>query len=373
MTMQRLRRALLAAGCAVSLGCGRVSDASQDPIYIGIVFPTPRPGQVTTRMGADLALKEINAAGGINGHPLAFVAKNDENDPNRAIRVASELVADERVMVVIGHVSDPATVAAAPVYAQGGVPVVTPTASGAQLEKYGRSVFRLTSSDSSFVEHLATRAVRHGRRVGILYLNSEGSRESAYQFTRRVAAQGGAVVAADPYLPRVEDMDLGAYAANMKQRGVQVVYFITGENTAAEMMDSARAIGFNPRYLGEPALEGLSALGSAYDGVEVQLGFHPSASPEAAKFTELFRREYGSEPDSYPARGYDAVHLAARALREVGTDRERLRQHISAVGRPGGPAPVQGAAGLIRFNARGEVEGQKFMLGVLRDGKFEVL
>ena len=96
---------------------------SGGPIRIGLAGPFSDPVGAPMKRAAELAVEEINAAGGVRGRPLELVARDDFGDPDSAVAVASALVG-ERVVAVIGHVYSGTTLAAAPVYNDANDPVV---------------------------------------------------------------------------------------------------------------------------------------------------------------------------------------------------------------------------------------------------------
>ena len=97
---------------------------SSDPITLGVSGPLTGPNAqygAQWKQGFDLALDEINAAGGINGRPLAYVFEDSQSDPRQTVAIARKFVADERIVVEVGDFSSAASMAASPIYQRGGL------------------------------------------------------------------------------------------------------------------------------------------------------------------------------------------------------------------------------------------------------------
>jgi branched-chain amino acid transport system substrate-binding protein len=120
---------LLLAGLT---GCGR----SERPIYIGVAGALSDPIGEPMRRAAQLAIGEINAAGGVRGRPLALIERDDFANPDSAVRVAEELYSSDAVAVV-GHLFSGTTLAAAPIYNGGNRPLVAITPSSSAPEVSG--------------------------------------------------------------------------------------------------------------------------------------------------------------------------------------------------------------------------------------------
>lgn len=354
--------AALAALLLVSTGCG----GSERPIVFGVVGPFQTPYGAPMRMGAELALGEINDAGGVRGRPLRLRILDDLANPDRAIAAADSLVADPEVVAVVGHVNSGAMIAAAPSY-QRGLPVVAAGATSPLVSRLGEWVFRVASSDSVNAVEVARVARRMGKPIAILYENDGYGQGLAAEFRAAVVGSGGEVIESDPYRKTTED--LTPYLERMRRRGAGVVFLAGLTADATRIIRQSHSIGFRPQFLGGSGIEGLVSEGPDFDGTMVGLLFHPDASPKARAFAERFRAAYGREPDAFAALGYDATHLLAVAAREAGADRAAIRDYLAGVGVEGGQPAFAGVTGTIRFDAQGDPVMKDFAIGVVRGGQ----
>jgi branched-chain amino acid transport system substrate-binding protein len=356
-------RALRAAGiCALPLLAACQERASGE-VVLGVAAPLQEEYGRSVRQGAELAMRELNAAGA----RIRLDFKDDRRDAGHAIAVAKELADDPRVVAVVGHNNSGTTLSAAPVYSAGRVPAVAISATSPSISRLGPWIFRVASSDSSNAVELARVAAAEGRSIAILYANDDYGQALTRDFTAALGAAGRRVVQSDPYL---EDMkDFRPYLRRLKARGVDLVFLAGSEQGATTLVPQAREVGLDARFLGGDGIEGLAGRGAMYDGTRIGVLFHADASPEARRFAQAYRGAYGRSPDSSAALAYDAVRLVARAAAEAGADREKIRGYLERVGAPGGAPAFVGVAGEVRFDAHGDPVGKPFVVGVARAGQ----
>ncbi|HET7322570.1 MAG TPA: ABC transporter substrate-binding protein, partial [Longimicrobiaceae bacterium] len=313
----RCARALLVGlllGGALA-GCNR----SEEPVVFGLAGPFRTAYGASMRRGAELAVKEINAAGGIHNRPLELLEMDDAALPDSAYAVADSLFDNPAVVAVVGHVNSGTTVQAAEVY-QRGLPAVATSATSPEISRLGDWIFRVASSDSANAVQLARLANRIDVPTALLYQDEDYGRGLTESFRTAFESQGGRLLETDPYLPDTED--LTPFLERMKRSGVQLVFIAGLEEDAARIIRQAQQVGLDARFLGGDGLEGLVNMGSDFDGTLVGLLYHPDSSPEAASFAERYRAAYHRDADSFAALGYDATRLLAQAARQAGASRE---------------------------------------------------
>src|ERR1019366_9270434 len=167
-TRVRIPHILLLVASACSPGGGGGGGASYT---IAAAGPWQLSHGRNTRMGIELALKEINDAGGVNGHKLQVKEADDRADGATAAQIAQKFVDDKTVLAVVGHVTSGAMVAAVQVY-DGHLAAVATSASSPDLTGISKWAFRVISSDSANGADMARFAVRTGhKRAAILYEN----------------------------------------------------------------------------------------------------------------------------------------------------------------------------------------------------------
>ncbi|HEX2191261.1 MAG TPA: ABC transporter substrate-binding protein [Longimicrobiaceae bacterium] len=362
--LRPLRSAALLVCAFLAAACGR--GPGGDPLVLGLAAPLGESFGENSRLAAELAVREINDAGGIEGRRLELRPADDRSDPAEGIRVAQAFLEDPEVLAVVGHATSDPMIAGSTVYAQG-LPVVGTSATSTEVARLGPWVFRVASSDSANAVELADAARALGRRVGILYSNDRYGRSLARVFDAALTRSGVPVVGFDPYQEEMEDFR--PYLRRLRERGAEVVLVAGLETGASRAIAQAREVGLQARFIGGDGLEPLAGMGPEYEGTLVGTLFHPDAGERSRRFAEAFRRAFGREPDSSAATSYDAVYLIAGALRAGSRDRAAIRAYLEGVGRPGGAPAFEGVTGRVAFDENGDPVDKDFPVTEVSGGK----
>lgn len=355
-----LRLAVLLAAC------GR-----EAPIRIGLAGPFSEPRGASMRMAAELAVQELNAAGGVGGRPLELTILDDSGTAEGAVAAARRLVDDPTVVAVVGHLTSGATMAAAPVY--GGavhpVTVVSPSASSPLLSTAGPWVFRVCPTDALHGARLASWARERLRanRAAVLYINDDYGRGVRDVFAEAFTRGGGTIVTSDPYLDDLPSFR--PYLERLLRRGGADVLLIAGTRTGgARILATRDSLGVRLAIMGGDGLAGIEAVGPAAEGVHISTAYLPDQEGAAnADFVQAYRAVSGDRvPDHRGAGAYDAVRLIAGALAAVGRDRTAIRDYLAGVGTT--HPPFEGVTGRVVFDENGDVPEKPIVVGVVRDG-----
>jgi branched-chain amino acid transport system substrate-binding protein len=287
------------------------------------------------------------------------------------VRVARQFVTDPNVVAVIGHLNSGATLASAPIYAQGNDPLVaiSPSASSPDISRAGAFTFRVCPDDLVHGERLAewARDQLGARTAAIVYRNNAYGRGVRSTFREGFTARGGRIVSVDPYSAALPSFE--PYLTRLRIRGGADVLMIAGSRPGAEQVLAALdSAGLRPVVLAGDGVAGIEAAGAAAEGLLISLAYLPDRPSEANQnFVAAYRDAYDSNPDHRGAGAYDVVHLLARAIQEVGTDRRRIRNYVAGIGRD--TAPFQGVTGEIAFDENGDAAGKEVVIGVVRNGR----
>jgi branched-chain amino acid transport system substrate-binding protein len=345
-----LRRAgalSIAAAVAVTLaGCGGAAKAdsssgsgsgSKSTVYFGVsaaqTGPYAQYGQ-QFKEAFDLATKQVNAKGGIDGHPLALKYEDSQSDPKQSVTVAQKFVGDQSVSLVFGDYSSAASIPASPIYTSGkllqyGFNNSNPdfTAKGTQYQ-WSTSI---TTSDT--YKWTADYIKKHGvKSVGVTYLNTSDWGIPAYQAFKdearkiglKITDAEGVLDTSDDYRP-----SLTKAVAGKPDAFVHIGY---GPD-AAKLVTQLRAIGFDGTFYGgqdEQSFDGTPAAQGSIIGSEFIEG---STAPDVKAFVAAFKKKYPKEHDvtSFEAGAYDALNVAVAAAKAGGTTREGILKGFSKV------------------------------------------
>jgi branched-chain amino acid transport system substrate-binding protein len=343
-----LRRAgalSIAAVVAVSLaGCGGAAKAAsssdsgkKSTVYFGVsaaqTGPYAQYGQ-QFKEAFDLAVDQVNAKGGIDGHPLALKYEDSQSDPKQSVTVAQKFVGDQSVSLVFGDYSSAASIPASPIYTSGkllqyGFNNSNPdfTAKGTQYQ-WSTSI---TTSDT--YKWTADYIKKHGvKSVGVTYLNTSDWGIPAYQAFKdearkiglKITDAEGVLDTSDDYRP-----SLTKAVAGKPDAFVHIGY---GPD-AAKLVTQLRAIGFDGTFYGgqdEQSFDGTPAAQGSIIGSEFIEG---STAPDVKAFVAAFKKKYPKEHDvtSFEAGAYDALNVAVAAAKAGGTTREGILKGFSKV------------------------------------------
>ncbi|MGZ8398283.1 MAG: branched-chain amino acid ABC transporter substrate-binding protein [Gemmatimonadales bacterium] len=356
-----LAASLLFSACTFSPG----------PIRIGLAGSLSDPVGVPMKHAAELAVEEINAAGGIGGRPLELLQRDDYADPDSAVFVATDLY-EAGVSAVIGHLFSGTTLAAAPVYNGGPDPVaaISPSSSSPEVSTAGDYTFRICPSDLAHGAALArwvydTLGLHRG---SVLYLNDQYGRGVRQTFATDFARRGGVLQSIDPYLGDVPHV--GPYLDRLAKTGGTDFLLVAGNRgEAEEILRQARKRGLTMPVLGGDGLEGIEGSGALAEGVYLSSAYLPTLATAANKtFLQAYGKKFPAAglPNQPAAATYDAVYLVRDVIARAGTTRRAIRRELARVG--SGAAAFRGVTGVVAFDAKGDVPNQAVYIGVVRNG-----
>ncbi len=341
-------------------------------ILIGLAGPFSEPAGRSMRLGAELAVSEINERGGVRGRRLELLSYDDRGQAATAVQMARRFRDNNSVLAVVGHAQSITTMAAAPVYNSEPNPVVaiSPSASSVDLRRAGPYNFRVCPDDVAHAQALAERArAQLGiRRVATLYHNDRDSRTYAAVFRRAFTELGGTLLAEDPFslaLPSFEP-----YLTRAATRGrVDGLLIIGGGTIIGPILAALDSLGSRSTILGNmDLLRHAQTVGRDLEGSLLSTAYlSERTAPENVAFVTAYLQAHGGQrPDQTAAGSYDIVHLLANAFENRGPNRASVRRYLSGVGTV--TEPFEGATGSIAFDADGNVRRISVDVGLVREG-----
>lgn len=329
---------------------------NKSPYVIGAAGPWKQGYGLQNLQGVQLAVEEINKAGGIDGHPLRVIPRDDEGDGPTAAKIAQDFVATSSISAVVGHVNSSGMLSAAPIY-DGRLAAVATSATSPDLSGISSWVFRIISSDSLNGIALANFASKFGGRtpasVAVLYENNTYGRGLADSFRRNFH---GEILSLDPInadLPTAEP-----YIAYLKTKRPKIVFIAGRVESGLKILQEAKRQGFNATFVGGDGWQGILADTTTSEGAYIGMSFTPEdPSPAARAFVAAFEKKYNIAPDAHAALAYDATRLIAQALKEKGPDRRAIRDYLHSLNRE---TAYQGLTGPAFFEDTGDPVGMRF-------------
>ena len=304
--------------------------ATGEPIYIGVSGPLTGPNArygEQWKKGFDLALEEINGAGGIGGRPLEYIFEDSQSDPKQSVVVAQKFVADPRIIVELGDFASPASMAASPIYQRGGLVQFGFTNSHPDFTKAGgeytwsNSVTQAQASPA-LAEYAVTDLGLD--KLAVFYLNTDWGKSTFDLFSQRVSELGAEIVASEAYLPEEKDFRSAlTRARNADPNGLVLISYQADGALIAQQIEQA---GLDVPIVGAGSLQSpdfLNLGGDAAEGVYIRGQFLPSdPRPQIKNVVDRYTAKYNETPDFFAIHAYDTVKLIAQAIELGGPTRE---------------------------------------------------
>ena len=316
--------ALLA--CKKEQGSGMADPNAKGPIVIGEVGSmtgTEATFGTSSARGIELAMNELNAAGGIKGRQIQVIALDDEGKPEEAATAATRLIASDHVIALIGEVASTRSLFMAPKAQDAKVPMISPSSTNEKVTLKGDYIFRACFIDpfQGFVMSKFATANLHLKKVAILRdVRNDYSVGLAKVFTEEFGKMGGTVVANESFSQG--DVDFKAQLTNLRSAGPDAIFIPAYYTDVGLIARQAREIGLTVPILGTDGWDSEKLYeigGAALDGAYFSNHYSvDDPSPRIQEYVAKFKKAYGGQtPDSLSAQAYDAFGMLADAMKRA--------------------------------------------------------
>ena len=332
MKMLKVMVALSAAALAL-IGCNSKSST----IKVGSIGPLSGNYAVyggDCKNGVELAITEINAAGGINGQLLELIAEDDEGQPEKSVSAYKKLVTKDNVKFIIGSLTSGCAIAITPLAQAQKIVQIAPAATAPAVTDAGNFIFRACYDDpfQGTVGGKFAAETLGSKNAAILYdIGNDYSVGLSENFTASFVANGGTIVAIESY--STGDKDFNAQLTKIKNANPDVIYLPDYYGTVALIAKQLRAQGITTPIVGADGWDGLTENA----GDEVLNGFYSnhyaadSTEPKVQNFVKNYKEKYTLTPTSFAALGYDSVYMLRDAIEKAGNvDSEAVRAALEA-------------------------------------------
>lgn len=275
------------------------------------------------KRGAEMAVKDINAAGGVLGRKLKLEVADDACEPKQALPVANSLV-QKKVVFVAGHYCSGVSIPASAVYVENNVMQITPASTNPRLTdeakaKKWTTVARTAGRDDiqGVVAGKFLADKYKGKKIAILHDKSAYGQGIAEETRKNYNAAGGKEALWDAF--NKGDKDFTALISKMKAQGIDVVYVGTYHTELGLMVKQAREQGYNAQFISEDAIvteEFWKISGPAGAGVLMTFAPDPMAEPTAKAVVEKFTKDKYT-PEGYTLYTYAAFQVWAEAVKKA--------------------------------------------------------
>ena len=371
----KTRRSVLGAALALSLAASglAVTAASADTVKIAVVGPMSgnyAQYGAYLRNAVELAAKHINAGGLAGANTVEVVAEDDQMDPRQAATVAQKLSSQADILAVVGHFSSTTSLAAQPIYARAGIPMISPSSTSPDLANKP-NFYRTAVTDDVVSAQLADFAVtaKGYKKIAVLYQTGTSTIAQAEIFAARAKALGAEIVLYEGHEP--ERVDFQAAVTSLVPLAPDLVFVPTFTAEASKIARQLREAGIEAPLMGTDALfdpQFVELAGDAGEGSYAAAFFHENSQRDSARaFVSEYTAGYGQAPEGYGANAYDAALLVAASVKENGADRAKLLEWLGSLGNSRDAFP--GVTGDIGFDEAHNVR-KNIIIVELKGGRF---
>ena len=324
--------------------------------------------------GVKLAVKEINAAGGILGRKIEYSASDTQSQPQVAKTLAVKAV-DDGAYVVMGPVFSGSIIVSMAETKRAEVPNFTGGEAAAITQQGNPYIFRTAFTQATSMPKVARylKDTLKAKTVAIIYTNNDFGKGGRDVFTKAAEAQGIKVatdISTDP-----GQLDFSGAVLKAKQANADALFVYTNEEEAARALRELRKQGYDKPIVGETVLTSQKVIelaGEAANGVVGHVGLTADApDPGIRAFAQKFQKEYNYKPDHNGVKGYTAMYVVKAVTEKVGKfDRKAFANAMHGVRLSKKDHP--GILMDVSFDDKGDLDRESFMTKVV-NGKQEVI
>ena len=316
-----------AAADATTAAAGASSEASSDKVFkIGGIGPVTGAAAVyglAVKNGAQIAVDEINADGGINGYQIDFQFQDDEHDAEKSVNAYNTLK-DWGMQMIMGTVTSAPCVAVADKTMADNMFQITPSGSSVECAQ-NPNVFRVCFSDPDQGAASATYIAENklADKIAVIYDSSDVYSSGIYErFASEAANHGLDIVAAEAFTAD-SNKDFSTQLQKAKDAGADLVFLPIYYTEASLILNQANTMGYAPKFFGCDGMDGILQVDNfdtkLAEGLMLLTPFAADADDELTqKFVTAYKEKYGETPIQFAADAYDAIYAIKAAAEEAG-------------------------------------------------------
>ena len=364
--MKRLSR--LAAALAVSVAVPAFAQSGPVPI-IGLVELSGTGTTAGTNFdnGVKLAVKEINAAGGILGRKIEYTSLDTQSQPNVAKGLAQKAV-DQNAYVVMGPVFSGSIIVSMAETKRAEIPNFTGGEAANITQQGNPYVFRTSFTQSTAMPKLAKyiKDTVKAKSIAMIWVNNDFGKGGRDAITKALEAEGLKVAAdlsTDP-----GQVDYSGPVLKAKQANADALFVYLNEEESARALRELRKQGYDKPIIGETTLTGQKVIelaGDAANGAIAHVGLTPDAPQAPIKaFDEKFQKEYKYKSDHNGMKGYSAAYV----IKAITEKNKKFDSKEFAKALHGAKIAVKDYPGVlldVSFDNNGDLDRESFLVKVV--------
>ena len=354
----------------LGVSCARQTDTIRVGEYASLTGNEAAFGRSSHR-GTELAIEEINKAGGVLGKQLKLITEDTQSKEGESSTVVSKLISREGVIAVLGEVASGRSLEAAPICQQNKVPMISPSSTNPRVTQVGDYIFRVCFLDSFQGDALARFAINSlkAKKVAIMSDVSSAYSVGLGEFFQSSFTKRGGTVSSTQKFSK-NDTDFNAQLTAIKATEPDAIFVPAYYQEVGLIIRQARQLGIKvPLFGGDgwEAPELLDIAKEAAEGTYYTTHYSPEAqNPEVQNFVKAYRAKHNNEtPDAMAALGYDSVIVLADAIKRAGsTEGPKLRDALAAT------KDVKGVTGSTTIDKNRDATKPATVI-TIKNGKFQ--
>lgn len=330
--MKKFISVMLVAAMAVTAltGCGSNSGSSSkkdaDKYYIGGIGPTTGATAIygtAVKNGAQIAVDEINAAGGINGKQIEYRFEDDQNDAEKAVNAYNTLK-DWGMQMLVGTTTTAPCIAVAGKTASDNVFQITPSASSPDVLSSGNgNVFQVCFTDPNqgvaSAQYIAENKL--ATKIGIIYDSSDVYSSGIEEKFEAEAKTQGLNIVSKAAFTADSKTDFGTQLQKAKDAGADLLFLPIYYQEASIILKQADTMGYKPKFFGVDGMDGILTVENfdtkLAEDVMLLTPFAADAKDKTVQnFVKTYKEKYKDTPNQFTADSYDAVYALKAAIEE---------------------------------------------------------
>ncbi len=304
---------------------------------------------ISTKEGAELAVEEWNAAGGLLGKNIKIIFQDDKGDPTEAATVWTKLITQDKVVAIVGTVMSKCSLAGAPISQQYKVPMISPTSTNPKVTEVGDYIYRACFIDpfqGTVGAKFAYENLNSRKAACIFDVGNDYTKGLAEFFRDKFTELGGTIVAFEAHPTGTTDFK--AQLTKIIAAQPDVIYISDYYNDTALIAKQARELGFNGPLVGGDGWDSPDLVKIA--GTAIENGYFTNhfskddPRPIVQEFVKKYQAKYNKVPDALAALAYDATIIMLDAIKRAGSlDPEKIKKALMETN-------INVVSGLITFD-----------------------
>lgn len=330
--MKKFISVMLVAAMAVTAltGCGSNSGSSSkkdaDKYYIGGIGPTTGATAIygtAVKNGAQIAVDEINAAGGINGKQIEYRFEDNQNDAEKSVNAYNTLK-DWGMQMLVGTTTTAPCIAVAGKTASDNMFQITPSASAPDVLSSGNGnifqvCFRDPNQGIASAQYIAENKL--AKKIGIIYDSSDVYSSGIEEKFEAEAKDKGLQIVSKAAFTADSKTDFGTQLQKAKDAGADLLFLPIYYQEASIILKQADTMGYKPKFFGVDGMDGILTVENfdtkLAEGVMLLTPFAADAKDKAVQnFVKTYKEKYKDTPNQFAADSYDAVYALKAAIEE---------------------------------------------------------